>query len=122
MGLVNDCEALLDSEDALGGSLNWDHTDTPMSDWDGVTMSGDRVTAVNLRDQGLDGTIPAALGRLSDADQPEPAEQRGPVGRDPWFPERPVGPDGTEPAQQFNTDGRDTRPERHEPRRAVPAW
>ena len=23
MGLVNDCEALLDSEDALGGSLNW---------------------------------------------------------------------------------------------------
>ena len=65
MGLVNDCEALLDSEDALGGSLNW-ADDTPMSDWDGVTMSGDRVTAVNLRDQGLDGTIPAALGRLSE--------------------------------------------------------
>ena len=65
MGLVNDCEALLDSEDALGGSLNW-ADDTPMSDWDGVTMSGDRVTAVNLRDQGLDGMIPAALGRLSE--------------------------------------------------------
>ena len=65
MGLVSDCEALLGSEDALGGSLNW-ADDTPMSDWDGVTMSGDRVTAVNLRDQGLDGTIPAALGRLSE--------------------------------------------------------
>ena len=65
MGLVNDCEALLDSEDALGGSLNW-ADDTPMSDWDGVTMSDDRVTAVNLRDQGLDGMIPAALGRLSE--------------------------------------------------------
>ena len=65
MGLVNDCEALLDSEDALGGSLNWGD-DTPMSDWDGVTMSGGRVTAVNLRDQGLDGMISAALGRLSE--------------------------------------------------------
>ena len=65
MGLVNDCEALLDSEDELGGSLNW-ADDTAMSDWVGVTMSGERVTAVNLRDQGLDGTIPAALGRLSE--------------------------------------------------------
>ena len=36
-----------------------------MSDWDGVTISDGRVTAINLRDQGLDGTIPAALGRLS---------------------------------------------------------
>ena len=65
MGLVNDCEALLDSKDALGGSVNW--AALPMSDWDGVTMSGDpmRVTAINLRDQGLDGTIPGALGRLS---------------------------------------------------------
>ena len=62
--LVNDCEALLDSKDALGGSLNW-ADDTAMSDWDGVTMSDGRVTAVNLKDQGLDGTIPAALGRLS---------------------------------------------------------
>ena len=68
MGLVNDCEALLDSKDALGGSLNWTyHTQTPMSDWIGVIMSGDpmRVTAIDLRDQGLDGTIPSALGRVS---------------------------------------------------------
>ena len=49
MGLVNDCEALLDSKDALGGSLNWaNHTQTPMSDWDGLTMSGGRVTAIDL--------------------------------------------------------------------------
>ena len=65
MGLVNDCEALLDSEDALGGSLNWAN-DRLMSDWGGVTMSGGRVTAIDLRDQGLDGTIPGALGRLSE--------------------------------------------------------
>ena len=65
MGVVNDCEALLDSEDALGGSLNWAN-DTLMSDWGGVTMSGGRVTAIDLRDQGLDGTIPGALGRLSE--------------------------------------------------------
>ena len=62
-GLVNDCEALLDSEDALGGSLNWTD-DTAMSDWDGVTISDGRVTAIDLRDEGLDGTIPGALGRL----------------------------------------------------------
>ena len=66
MGLVNDCEALLDSKEALGGSLNWtDHTHTPMSDWTGVTMSDGRVTAIDLRDQGLDGTISSALGRVS---------------------------------------------------------
>ena len=64
VGLVNDCEALLDSEDELGGSLNW-ADDTPMSDWDGVTMSDDRVTAIDLRNEGLDGTISGALGRLS---------------------------------------------------------
>ena len=62
MGLVNDCEALLDSEDALGGSLNWAN-DTLMSDWGGVTMSGGRVTAIDLRDQGLDGTIPGGTGQ-----------------------------------------------------------
>ena len=30
MGLTNDCEALLDAKDDLGGSLNWD-TDTAMA-------------------------------------------------------------------------------------------
>jgi Leucine-rich repeat (LRR) protein len=65
MGLVNDCEALLDSKDALGGTLNWD-AGTAVAGWDGVTVSDDtmRVTQLWLRDKGLDGTISAALGRL----------------------------------------------------------
>ena len=61
--LAADCEALLDSEDALGGSLNWD-AGTDIMEWDGVTVDGGRVTNIYLRDMGLDGTIPASLGRL----------------------------------------------------------
>ena len=70
-GLGNDCEALLDSKSSLdmdGSSLNWtDHAHTPMSDWDGLRISGDpmRVTQINLSGENLDGTIPASLGRLS---------------------------------------------------------
>ena len=64
MGLTNDCEALLDAKGDLGGSLNWD-TDTAMDDWEGVTMNDDgRVSEVWLRDEGLDGSVSAALGRL----------------------------------------------------------
>ena len=62
-GLTNDCEALLDAKADLGGSLNWD-TDTAMDDWEGVTMSDGRVSRVWLRDEGLDGSVSAALGRL----------------------------------------------------------
>ena len=67
MGLVNDCEALLDSKDDLGGSLNWtDDADNPITGWEGVAVSGDpmRVTSVWLRGKSLDGTIPAALNRV----------------------------------------------------------
>ena len=62
-GLTNDCEALLDSMAVLGGTLDWA---APIADWEGVTVSGDpmRVTRVWLRAKGLNGTIPAALGRL----------------------------------------------------------
>ena len=73
-GLTNDCEALLDSKDALGGSLNWDQG-TPINDWDGIrgragALAGSpmRVTWLYLHGQhggNLDGSIPAALGRLS---------------------------------------------------------
>ena len=63
MGLTNDCEALLDAKGDLGGSLNWD-TDTAMADWEGVTMSDGRVSGIWLRDEGLDGSVSAALGRL----------------------------------------------------------
>ena len=74
MYLNNDCEALLDSKDALGGSLNWDEA-MPINDWDGIrgragALAGSpmRVTWLYLHDQhggNLDGSIPAALGRLS---------------------------------------------------------
>ena len=74
-GLVADCEALLDSMDALAGdngSLNWS-ADMAIADWDGVqghpmfpSRSGDpmRVTALHLQNMELDGEIPAAIGRL----------------------------------------------------------
>ncbi len=67
-GLIHDCEALLNVRDTLAGSatLNWS-TDTRIWAWDGVIREGDplRVTKLVLRDRNLDGTIPAALGKLS---------------------------------------------------------
>ena len=65
-GLTNDCEALLDAKEDLGGSLNWDEeTDLAAGEWEGIRFSADdRVAVIWLRDKGLDGTIPAALGRL----------------------------------------------------------
>ena len=73
MYLNNDCEALLDSKDALGGSLNWSEA-LRINRWNGIqghamfpSLSGDpmRVTALHLQKKGLDGEIPDALGRLS---------------------------------------------------------
>ena len=67
-GLINDCEALLDSEEAFGGTLNWD-AGTAIEDWDGVSVQGDegmeRVTKLNLKAQNLHGTIPATLNNLT---------------------------------------------------------
>ena len=67
-GLVTDCEALLEALDSLvgDGSLNWT-TDTAITQWDGVGLSGtpQRVTRLVLSQEGLSGTIPAALGSLS---------------------------------------------------------
>ena len=66
-GLVGDCEALMASRNALEGNarLNWS-AGTPIADWDGVYLRGtpSRVTFLILRREGLDGTIPADLGRL----------------------------------------------------------
>ena len=65
-GLTNDCEALLTSMDALGGSLNWSE-DNPLWDWEGVTLTAEeprRVNSVWLRGKELDGTVPAALARV----------------------------------------------------------
>ena len=67
-GLINDCEALLDSEEAFGGTLNWD-AGTAIADWDGVSVQGDegmeRVTKLNLKAQNLHGTIPPELNNLT---------------------------------------------------------
>lgn len=68
-GLVSDCETLLEARNTLvgiGTSLNWS-AGTPISQWDGVTLSGTpaRVTGVSLRNRGLRGTIPAQLSDLT---------------------------------------------------------
>lgn len=66
--LVSDCEALLEGRDtlAVNASLNWSG-DTPISDWEGVALQGtpQRVASLDLRDMGLDGSVPDELGRLS---------------------------------------------------------
>ncbi len=67
-GLISDCEALLASHDTLAGAatLNWS-SDTPIADWDGITIRGTpaRVAWLNIRDGGLGGSLPAELGLLS---------------------------------------------------------
>ena len=71
-GLVSDCETLLAARDTLAGtaSLNW-ADNTPISDWDGITVEGDpaRVTQLVLfgpvRGELLTGQIPPELGSLS---------------------------------------------------------
>ena len=71
LGLTNDCEALLDAKEDLGGDLNWSG-DTNIVEWDGVTVrylvdvgvASSRVERIWLRGAGLDGSVSAALGRL----------------------------------------------------------
>ncbi len=67
LGLVHDCEALVDGKDALRGTgaLNWS-TGTAIADWDGITTAGtpSRVTQVELDDESLTGSIPAGVGTL----------------------------------------------------------
>ena len=66
--MVADCETLLGLRDALSGTtlLNW-ATDTPIEDWDGVTVSGSpkRVTELALDESGLNGEVPGGLGELT---------------------------------------------------------
>ena len=68
-GLVEDCVALLTAEVTLAGSaiLNWD-ADIPVTEWEGITIGGTprRVQALELRERGLTGQIPPALGDLSE--------------------------------------------------------
>ena len=68
LGLLDDCEALLEARDTLDGTgtLNWSET-TPISQWDGVGLGGTprRVTRLDLNGKDLSGVIPSVLGRLS---------------------------------------------------------
>ena len=67
-GLVADCTVLLQARDTLSGraTLNW-RADLHLFDWDGITISGSprRVTALELSERQLTGTIPPQLGVLS---------------------------------------------------------
>ena len=67
-GLVSDCDTLLEARDTLAGSgsLNWS-ADNPISQWDGITVSGSplRITKLVLVFGRLSGEIPAVLGDLT---------------------------------------------------------
>ncbi|MYE31881.1 MAG: hypothetical protein F4X80_04335 [Chloroflexi bacterium] len=66
-GLLRDCETLLGLRDDLRGTaaLDW-RADTPIAEWEGVTVAGEppRVTELALSSTGLSGSIPTALGEL----------------------------------------------------------
>ena len=66
--LSDDCTLLLAVKETLAGEadLNWSGA-LPISEWQGVTVGGPegRVIAVELPRMGLNGRVPAALGRLA---------------------------------------------------------
>ena len=71
-GLVADCKVLLAVRDELAGdgSLDWD-TRLGVTAWEGVRVSGSpsRISGLFLSRKQLTGTIPAALGQLSQLQQ-----------------------------------------------------
>ena len=64
--LAGDCATLLGLMDTLRGtaSLNWTNS-LSMASWDGITVTGNRVTVLRLNGSQLTGTIPADLNRLT---------------------------------------------------------
>lgn len=67
--LQEDSLALVDLYNSTGGpnwfnSTNW-LTSAPVSNWFGVTVTGNRVTDLNLENNGLVGTLPASIGSLT---------------------------------------------------------
>ena len=65
-GIVADCKTLLGLKDELRGtaSLNWS-PDTAMAGWDGITVSGNRVTQLDLDVHEFTGSLPPELGQLT---------------------------------------------------------
>ena len=116
-GLTNDCEALLDSKDALEGTSTalsgWiDHAHMPISDWLGVTVDATsmRVTGLDLKGSNLSGTVPSSLGRL-DALEMLNLRSNDLTGSIPADIGLADEPDVPEPALE-RPDGLDTGPER----------
>jgi Leucine-rich repeat (LRR) protein len=71
VGQVNaqDSLALIDLYDSTNGAAwirntNWLTTE-PLSNWYGITISGDRIFQVDLQDNNLSGAIPSSLGNLT---------------------------------------------------------
>ncbi len=82
-GLESDCEALSDLYDETEGSEwsqsgNW-LTESPLAQWHGVTVSGGRVTEVNLGGNNLSGEISdlGGLGNLKTLDLSDNEELGG---------------------------------------------
>ena len=73
-GVATDKAALVALYNATDGAnwttnTNWSSEES-LSSWHGVTTNSDgRVTALALNDNGLDGTLPTALGDLSELEQ-----------------------------------------------------
>ncbi len=67
-GLVEDCAALLEVQNAVAGpdGLNW-FVEWSMSEWEGVVVEGSppRVTEIALAGWGLAGEVPTELSRLT---------------------------------------------------------
>ena len=67
--LVEDCEALLEIQNALAGpgGLSW-LVDRSVSDWEGVVVEGSppRVREITLRSRGLSGRLSPELSRLGE--------------------------------------------------------
>jgi len=65
-----DCQALMALFDATGGlgwtnKAGWAVSNTPCSNWAGVSCSGNRVTSLTRSGANLTGSLPAAIGNLT---------------------------------------------------------
>lgn len=69
LGLVRDCEGLMEIRDALigGGDVNWTY-DEPLFTWDHVIVGGvpNRVRELELPSRGFEGNISPGLGNLDE--------------------------------------------------------